>query len=167
MLPIPCGIYPTFLDLDPQALAQRGIKLVLADLDNTLVAYGVTHPTPPVIEWARALEQVGITLYILSNSRRAGRVETFAEALGVPYQGWSGKPKRKGFQNALARMGVTPDQTIMVGDQIFTDVLGAVRSGITPLLLTPIKLAGNPGRYVRYYVLEAPFRHLGKRRNFF
>ena len=53
----------------------------------------------------------------------------------------------------------------MVGDQIFTDVLGACRAGVVPLLVEPIRLAGNPGRYLRYAV-ETPFRLLGKRRPF-
>lgn len=165
-LPIPQGVYPDFTALTPQKLAEKGIRLVLADLDNTLVAYGVTHPTPQVIAWKNQLQAQGITLFILSNSRRAGRVEVFAQALEVPYQGWSGKPKKKGFRNALEKTGCTIEETVMVGDQIFTDILGATRMGITPLLLTPIRLAGNPGRYLRYYLLEAPFRHAGKRRTF-
>ena len=53
----------------------------------------------------------------------------------------------------------------MVGDQIFTDVFGASRAGIVPLLVEPIRLAGNPGRYIRYAV-EAPFRALGRKRRF-
>ncbi|MFI3250605.1 MAG: YqeG family HAD IIIA-type phosphatase [Eubacteriales bacterium] len=166
MLPIPSGIYSTFLDLDPQKLADRGVKLVLADLDNTLVPYGEPLPSQSVIEWNKALQSVGISLFILSNSRRSGRVEKFAEGLDVPYQGWSGKPRRRGYLAAMERMGATPEQTVMVGDQIFTDILGAVRSGVTPLLLTPVTLSGNVGRYLRYHVLEAPFRHLAKGRNF-
>ena len=58
-------------------------------------------------------------------------------------------------------MGCTPAQTVMVGDQIFTDTLGANNAGVTPLLVEPIQLAGNPGRYLRY-AAETPFRLLGK-----
>ena len=65
----------------------------------------------------------------------------------------------------MARMGCTPEQTAMVGDRIFTDVLGACRAGVVPLLVEPIRLAGNPGRYLRY-AAETPFRLLGKRRPF-
>ena len=65
----------------------------------------------------------------------------------------------------MERMGCTPEQTVMVGDQIFTDTLGANRSGVVPLLVRPIRLAGNPGRYIRYAV-ETPFRLLGERRPF-
>ena len=65
----------------------------------------------------------------------------------------------------MARMGRKAGETIMVGDQIFTDILGANRAGIVPLLIRPIRLAGNPGRYIRY-AIETPFRLLGKRRPF-
>ena len=61
--------------------------------------------------------------------------------------------------------GCLPEETVMVGDQIFTDTLGACRAGVVPLLVEPIRLAGNPGRYLRYAV-ETPFRLLGKRRPF-
>lgn len=162
---IPRGVYPSFSALDPAALAEKGVKLVLADLDNTLAAYKVPAPSPEVTAWKDALAAQGIQLFILSNSRRPGRAQRFAEALGVPYQGHSGKPKKAGYLRALERMNCPPEQAVMIGDQIFTDVLGANNAGVTPLLILPIRLAGNPGRYIRYAV-ETPFRALGRRRPF-
>lgn len=163
--PIPRGFYPSFTALDPQKLAARGIRLVLADLDNTLVAYRVASPTPEVAAWKDALAAHGIQLFILSNSRKPGRPQRFAQELGVPFQGHSGKPRRAGYLRAMERMHCTPAQTVMIGDQIFTDTLGANRASVTPLLIRPIRLAGNPFRYVRY-ALETPFRLLGARRPF-
>lgn len=163
--PIPRGVYPSIAHISPQALAARGIKLVLADLDNTLVPYKVTQPSPELIAWKEALRASGIELFLLSNSRKPGRAKAFAEQLGIPYQGHSGKPKKAGYLKAMERMGVVPEETVMVGDQIFTDTLGANNAGVTPLLVRPIRLAGNPGRYIRYAV-ETPFRLLGKRRPF-
>ena len=63
----------------------------------------------------------------------------------------------------MEQMGRTSAQTAMVGDQIFTDILGAKRTGVLALMVEPIQLAGNPGRYLRYAV-EEPFRALGRRR---
>lgn len=163
--PIPRGFYARVTDLDPAALAKRGIKLVLADLDNTLVPYRAVDPPPELVAWRQALEREGITLYLLSNSRKPGRARQFAEKLGIPYQGHSGKPRKAGYLRAMERMGRTPEETVMVGDQIFTDTLGANNAGVTPLLIRPIRLSGNPGRYLRYAV-ETPFRLLGKRRPF-
>ena len=162
---IPQGFYPSFTALEPAALAAKGVKLVLADLDNTLVPYKVPVPNEQVVAWKNALEAQGIQLFILSNSRKPGRAQRFAEALGVPFQGHSGTPKKKGYLKAMERMGAKPHETVMVGDQIFTDILGANNAGVTPLLVRPIRLAGNPGRYVRYAV-ETPFRLLGKGRAF-
>ena len=163
--PIPRGVYPSVTEIQPKQLARRGIKLVLADLDNTLVPYKVPEPTPEIVAWKQELEGEGIQLFLLSNSRKPGRAQHFAQTLGIPFQGHSGKPKRSGYLRAMERMGCTPEQTVMVGDQIFTDTLGANRSGVVPLLVRPIRLAGNPGRYIRYAV-ETPFRLLGERRPF-
>ena len=163
--PIPRGVYPSVADISPQALAERGIRLVLADLDNTLAPYKIAQPPEEVVAWKNALEASGIRLFLLSNSRRPGRAQAFAEKLGIPYQGRSGKPKKAGYLRAMERMGASPAQTVMVGDQIFTDTLGANNAGVVPLLVKPIRLAGNPGRYIRY-AAETPFRLLGKRRPF-
>ena len=162
---IPQGVYSSVTQITPKALAQRGIRLVLADLDNTLVPYKIPEPTPEIVAWKQALEAEGIQLFLLSNSRKPGRAQHFAQALGIPFQGRSGKPMRRGYLRAMERMGCTPEQTVMVGDQIFTDTLGANRTGIVPLLVKPIQLAGNPGRYLRYAV-ETPFRLLGAGRPF-
>ena len=148
-----------------EALQRRGIRLLLADLDNTLVPYKVTEPTPELSAWKEALEAAGIRLFLLSNSRKPGRAQKFAEQLGIPYQGHSGKPKKGGYLRAMERMGCRPEETVMVGDQIFTDTLGANNAGVIPLLVEPIRLAGNPGRYLRY-AAETPFRMLGRRRPF-
>ena len=164
-LPIPRGVYPSVTQISPQALASRGIRLVLADLDNTLVPYKVEEPAAEVAAWARELRDHGIQLFLLSNSRKPGRAQRFAQKLDIPYQGHSGKPKRAGYLRAMERMGCTPQETVMVGDQIFTDTLGARLAGVTPLLVEPIRLAGNPGRYIRY-AAETPFRLLGKGRPF-
>lgn len=163
--PIPRGVYPSVTHIDPKALAQKGIRLVLADLDNTLVPYKVTQPPAEVVAWKEELEANGVELFLLSNSRKPGRAQKFAQQLGIPCQGHSGKPKKAGYLKAMERMGAQPEQTVMVGDQIFTDTLGANNAGVIPLLVEPIRLAGNPGRYIRYAV-ETPFRLLGKRRAF-
>jgi hypothetical protein len=162
---VPQGVYSHVTDIRPGVLAKKGIRLVLADLDNTLVPYRVPEPTAEVTAWKNDLEAAGIQLFLLSNSRKPNRAKHFAEALGIPYQGHSGKPKRTGYVRAMERMGCQPKETVMVGDQIFTDILGANRAGVVPLLVKPIRLAGNPGRYVRYAV-ETPFRMLGARRPF-
>ena len=141
------------------ALERRGIKLLLADLDNTLVPYGVPLPDERLKACRDDLNAHGVTLFILSNNRHENRPRMFAEGLDVPFIGHAGKPKTPSFLRAMEQMGVTREQTAIVGDQVFTDVLGGNRAGISAILVRPIQLAGNPGRYLRYAV-EVPFRLL-------
>lgn len=146
-------------DISVEALARRGIKLLLADLDNTLVPYGVPLPDQKLINWRDELAAYGITLFVLSNNRHENRPRIFSEGLEVPFIGHAGKPGTHSFLKAMEDMRVTKEQTAIVGDQIFTDVLGGNRAGISTILVKPIRLAGNPGRYLRYAV-EVPFRLL-------
>ena len=150
-------------DISGAALARRGIRLLLADLDNTLVPYGVPLPDERAIAFRDGLAAHGVQLFILSNNRHESRPRTFADALGVPYIGHAGKPKRRSFLAAMAEQGVRAEETAIVGDQIFTDVLGGNRAGVTTILVRPIRLAGNPGRYLRY-AAEVPFRLLSRGR---
>ena len=100
-------------------------------------------------------------MFLLSNSRKPDRPGRYAKRLDIPYLGHAGKPGTAGFEQAMARMGRTAGQTAMVGDQIFTDILGARRMGILALLVEPIQLAGNPGRYLRYAVEQMCIRDRG------
>ena len=165
-----CPLVPSYLAesiyrLTPAGLKAREIKLVLADLDNTLTPYEEALPSPGLRAWKEELEQNGITLFVVSNSRKSRRCPDFCEALGIGYVRHAGKPSTKGFAEALAQTGIPAHAAIMVGDQIFTDTLGASNAGVVPMLVEPIRLAGNPGRYLRY-ALETPFRLLGRRRPF-
>ena len=152
----------TVFDLKPEELAQKGITLVLADLDNTLTPYSSEIPTEEIKAWKEELERHGITLFVVSNSRKSTRVPNYCKKLGIGFVRHAGKPSTKGFVEALEKTGHTQEKAIMVGDQIFTDVLGANRAGVRVVLVEPIELAGNPGRYLRYAV-EVPFRILSKK----
>ena len=154
-------ICETIFDIDPSELARKGITLLLADLDNTLVPYGVPVATEQVRKWKDELNRCGITLFVLSNNRHTNRPRIFCEDLDVPYIGHAGKPGTGSFIKAMEQMGAALEQTALVGDQVFTDVLGANRAGVMSILVAPIRLAGNPGRYLRYWA-EWPFRVMAK-----
>lgn len=146
-------------ELTGAALAGWGFTLLLADLDNTLVPYGVPLPDERLRAWRDDLAAHGVTLFVLSNNRHESRPRVFSDALGIPYIGHAGKPKTPAFYRAMERLGASKEQTAIVGDQIFTDVLGGNRAGVSTILVEPIRLAGNPGRYLRY-AAEWPFRLL-------
>ena len=150
-------------DIDPKALAAKGVCLVLADLDNTLAPYKVTQPSAEVVAWKEALEANGIQLFLLSNSRRPGRAQKFAEQLGVPYQGCAGKPSTKGLEAAMARAGADRAHTAMLGDKLLTDMLAANRAGVLALMVEPLGGAVTPWQKV-LHALQAPFKALCRRR---
>jgi HAD superfamily phosphatase (TIGR01668 family) len=119
-------------------------------------------PDKKLKEWKEELERLGLTLFVLSNSRRSHRCPDFCKALGVPCRRRSKKPSTLGFMETMARYGVTPEQTVMLGDQIFTDVLGANRAGVAVWEVRPIEF-GNLFR-LAWYGVELPFRAIAKRR---
>jgi hypothetical protein len=136
------------------------VRAIFADLDNTLVRYRDKTATAELIAWKESLNAAGITLFLVSNSRKPTRAATFAKSLDIGYIGHAGKPKRGGFERALAQVGVDRANTVMVGDQIFTDILGANNAGIRSWLIEPVAL-DNPFRCLRY-AFEGIFRLLCK-----
>lgn len=150
-------------DLTGEALERAGVRLLLADLDNTLIPYGETLPGERLKDWLADLNAHGVTLFLLSNSRKATRAPNFAKALGIDYLCHAGKPKTGGYRTAMERRGVSPEECAMIGDQIFTDTLGANRAEVRSILVKPISLRGNPGRYLRYWA-ELPMRALAHKR---
>lgn len=160
---IPTHVCGSIYDIDYKALAERGIRLVLADLDNTLIPYEEKLPTPELRAWLEELRGLGLTLFVLSNSRKSRRCPEFCELLGVPFLRHAGKPSAKGYRKAMEQMGFTAEQTVMLGDQLFTDALGANNAGVEVFLVKPIRL-GNPFRAIRYGV-EMPFRAIAQNRD--
>lgn len=160
---IPGRVLGSIYDLKPEALRAGGVTLVLADLDNTLAPYEESLPSPALTEWKQSLEENGVTLFVVSNSRKSRRCPDFCAALGIGCVRHAGKPGIKGFREALEKTGRRPEEALMVGDQIFTDILGANRAGIATVLVKPLAWGKNPGRVLRY-AAETPFRLLGKRK---
>ncbi|MBQ1351698.1 MAG: YqeG family HAD IIIA-type phosphatase [Oscillospiraceae bacterium] len=153
---LPTRVYSSIDQLEPDALQAAGVRLILSDLDNTISPYSVAEPPETVFAWKRALEAHQITLFILSNNRSPTRIRRYCEKLGVPFIDHAGKPKTASFFRAMEQMDCTEKETIMLGDQIFTDVLGGNRAGIPVYLVKPIRIRDNPFRALRHG-LEQPF----------
>ena len=123
--------------IDVKALADRGIRGILTDLDNTLVAWNSPQATPKLVAWLSHVKNLGFRVMILSNNEEA-RVRSFAEPLGIPCIAPARKPRTVNFHKALAQMNVSAGETAMVGDQLFTAVLGGNRAGLYTILVQPI-----------------------------
>jgi HAD superfamily phosphatase (TIGR01668 family) len=127
---------PRFIDLDPAWLVARGIRGLITDLDNTMVAWRTGYPDDAVVRLFEELKAMGIACCILSNAP-AWRVRKAAQLLDIPAVANAHKPRRAGFFRALKAMGRTAAETCAIGDQIFTDIWGANRAGLTAILVVP------------------------------
>jgi HAD superfamily phosphatase (TIGR01668 family) len=154
--PFPRYKFYTLLRLTPEFLRGIGVSLLMLDLDNTIAPYRTAEPSAATIEWARAMENAGITLFIVSNSRKSNRVAAFAAALGIEYVYHARKPSPRTVLEVAARLNVPPCEAALAGDQIFTDTLAANRAGAVSILVKPIKFE-NPLHALRY-IAEQPIR---------
>lgn len=124
-------------DIDLAKLSDRGIRAIITDLDNTLVAWDVPLPGTKLEQWFEQVKQHGFSVFIVSNNSPE-RVDKFAQALNVPAISKAVKPRRGAFRTALETLHVAPQEAAVVGDQIFTDVLGGNRLGLFTILVMPL-----------------------------
>lgn len=124
-------------DIDLDKLRKQGKRAILTDLDNTLVPWNDKDAPQTLHDWIATASTAGFQLCILSNNR-GPRVLDFAERVGVRAIGAARKPKRQAFEQALQLLGVSADETLMVGDQLFTDIRGGNRCGLYTILVLPI-----------------------------
>ncbi|MEW6447062.1 MAG: YqeG family HAD IIIA-type phosphatase [Bacillota bacterium] len=134
---IPRLYVESVFDLQPELLKNMGIRALILDLDNTLVTRGEERAEPRILKWLESLRQNGFKLCIVSNNSRSkgGRL---ASTLGLPGVFRAVKPRGRPFRKALALLGTRPAETAMVGDQLFTDVLGGNRLGLYTILVSSL-----------------------------
>ena len=136
--------YPTcyahrLSEIDIQSLKKAGIRCVILDVDNTLTTHDNPDIGPEMVEWLEKAKQEGLILVILSNNHEE-RVKPFAEKVGLLYESHAQKPRVGGYQRVFQRFSVKPEETVVIGDQIFTDILGGNRAGAMTILVQPIEL---------------------------
>ncbi len=123
-------------EIDYEALYRKGYRGIIYDVDNTLVPHG-KRANKQAIELFKRLREIGFDTVLLSNNKEP-RVKSFADRVGSKYIFKAGKPSKKGYENAMRLMGTGKNTTLFVGDQLFTDVWGAKRTGIQTYLVKPI-----------------------------
>lgn len=124
-------------DISPELLTRHGLRGLLLDLDNTLIAYGSYGEAREIQSWVSGLLLSGIQLQLLSNAMPE-RVRFWADKLGFAGVGLASKPMPRAFKKATRRMGLLPEQVAMVGDQLFTDVLGGNLVGMFTIMVLPV-----------------------------
>ena len=124
-------------DITIEMLIKNKIKLLILDIDNTLIDY-YKKLSEEVVNWAKEMKGQGIKLYILSNTNNKEKVEAVAKKLQIPYKHFAMKPLKRGFKYIQKETNIKPENIAVVGDQIFTDVLGGNRSQMFTILVDPI-----------------------------
>lgn len=123
-------------EIDYEGLYKKGIRGLIYDVDNTLVPHGAPATAEAVALFDR-LRNIGFDTCIISNNKEP-RVKPFADMVRSKYIFKAGKPKRENYIKAMELMGTDRNSTYFIGDQIFTDVYGANRTGIPSILVKPI-----------------------------
>ena len=158
---LPKIITDELTDLTPQFLQLHNIQLLMLDFDNTIVPYTTSVPTRQMADWLRKMGGCDVKLCVVSNSKR-DRVKIFCDAYGIPCITHASKPFSKGINECLAKFGIAAEHAALVGDQIFTDTLGANGCGVQSIL---VKAIDNHNFWLKArHVLELPFIYAARKR---
>lgn len=135
-------LYPnTYLkkveDINIEFLQKNKLKALILDLDNTLIDYN-KNLSDSIIQWAKELKGQGVRLYILTNTNDKQKVENVSEKLGIPYEIFAKKPLKRGFLKVQKILNIKPENIAVVGEQIFTDIIGGNRCNMYTILVDPI-----------------------------
>lgn len=133
--------------ISPSVLKEKGVKGIITDLDNTLVEWDRPNATPTLIEWLNEIKQHQIKITIVSNNNEE-RVRVFSDPLGIPFIPKARKPLSTAFKKALLTMNLKKEETVIIGDQLLTDILGGNRLGLHTILVVPV--ASSDGFFTQF-----------------
>ena len=158
-----CYMNSTY-EIDFDTYYEKGYRGIIFDIDNTLVPHGAPADERSKRLFAH-LKELGYQVVLLSNNKEP-RVKMFNDVVKVSYIFRAGKPLVKNYQKAMEMMGTTKENTLFVGDQLFTDVWGAKKTGIHNILVKPIdkkeEIQIVLKRYLEKIVLASYKRYLKK-----
>lgn len=152
-------------DIPVEAYYRQGYRGILFDIDNTLVPHGAPADKRAVALFKK-LREIGFQTCLISNNKEP-RVKSFCDKVGSTYVFKAGKPLPGGYEEGIRRMKTTKENTLFIGDQIFTDVLGAKRAGLHAIMVKPIhpkeEIQIVLKRYLEKVVLFFYFRSIRKK----
>ena len=135
---MPNDYVQSVFQIDIEKLANSGFKGIITDLDNTLVGWDVKTPTKEIQEWFKKANDLGLTITIVSNNNEK-RVSVFSKDSDVDFIFKARKPMGRAFKKAIQHMNIKPEETIVIGDQMLTDVLGGNNNGLYTIMVVPVK----------------------------
>ena len=134
----PDELVDSIFHIDYKKLYNEGKRGILFDIDNTLVPYDTPHPSDKILSLFEEIKNIGFKICLVSNNNEE-RVIKFNENLKLYAVHRANKPLRRNLRRAINYLQTNIDTTVMVGDQIFTDVLAGNRLGVTTILVVPIQ----------------------------
>ena len=149
--------------IDYAALYQQGIRGLIYDIDNTLVEHGA-DANEEAIALMKRLRELGFSICFLSNNKEP-RVKRFNEPIQAPYLYKGGKPGRAGYEKAMQLLGTNHKTTVFIGDQLFTDIYGAKRTGIRNILVKPIGKKEEIQIVLKRYLERIVLYHYNKKKH--
>ncbi|MFS0644171.1 YqeG family HAD IIIA-type phosphatase [Siminovitchia sp. 179-K 8D1 HS] len=144
---LPNEYLKSIFHLQPEKLKDQGIKGIITDLDNTLVEWDRPNATPRLVDWLEEMKRNNMKITIVSNNNQS-RVKAFSEPLSIPFIHKARKPLGSGFRKAAKEMGLSREETVIVGDQLLTDIFGGNRAGFYTILVVPV--AQSDGFFTRF-----------------
>ena len=117
--------FERFEDVTPEILKKENVKLLLCDLDNTLRLHSEKEPAEELVKWIGDCKKAGVQVVIISNNGRKKMMLKFCEPIDIPCVWWAKKPFSTKLTEAMDEYHFTPEQTVMLGDKLSTDVLAA------------------------------------------
>ena len=142
--------------IDLASLYEKGVRGIIFDIDDTLESHRTPLPSERTALFLKKAEETGFRICLISNGKEE-RVLRFNESLRLPAISHAQKPRKKNLKKALSLLGTKPSETALVGDQIFTDMLGGNRMGFYTVLVNPIDPIENKFFYIKRF-FERPIR---------
>jgi len=135
-------LYPDYIaksifDIDAFFLKSLKIEALIIDIDNTLTEYEKKYPDERVIRWIEHLKNSGFSICLVSNNTQK-KAENFVRILNLPVIYNAAKPSKRPFKKAIKLLNAEGKKTAIIGDQIFTDILGGNRMGFYTILVEPL-----------------------------
>lgn len=125
-------------EIDLDDLKRQGFDTLILDLDNTIVGWRSGRVSPDVLTWLQKAQHRGFRMCIVSNSLLRGRVKKMSGKLGIPAIPRARKPRERAFLQAVGLLESTIARSVVIGDQVFTDILGGNRLGFFTILVLPV-----------------------------
>lgn len=133
----PKAYFESVKDISIDFLNKNNIKAIILDVDNTIIDYDKNMPEE-IKKWCEDLKQKGIKFCIVSNTNKIEKVKKAAGTLDIPYFYFAKKPTKGGLKKGIKLLEEKPENIAAVGDQVFTDVVGANRCKLYPILVKPV-----------------------------